>query len=142
MYITRGSLMNNYITKKEQEITMFSNRGSGLKPKTCNQKLTLHHAQEVAKNKNGKCLSEKYKNVDTKLKWECEFGHQWEATLYNVRKIGSWCPECAGVAKSGMNQYNILTILGALNYIYELITHDTSLANKFEISGQDLLTRD
>ncbi|CZH11661.1 Uncharacterised protein [Legionella pneumophila] len=104
MYITRGSLMNNYITKKEQEITMFSNRGSGLKPKTCNQKLTLHHAQEVAKNKNGKCLSEKYKNVDTKLKWECEFGHQWEATLYNVRKIGSWCPECAGVAKLTLDE--------------------------------------
>jgi hypothetical protein len=45
------------------------------------------------------------------------------------------------VIKSKMNQFNIFIILGALNYIFELMTHDTSLANKFEISGQNLLTK-
>lgn len=90
--------MNDFISNKEQGSALCSNMNSGLKPKT-NQKLTLQHAQEVAKNKNGKCLSEEYINVDTKLKWECEFGHQWEASLYNVRNIGSWCHYCVGFAK-------------------------------------------
>lgn len=91
--------MKNFIKNKEQNLSRFSNKDSVLKPETCNQKLTLHHAQEVAKNQNGKCLSEEYINVDTKLKWQCEFGHQWDSSLYSVRNIGSWCHYCAGFAK-------------------------------------------
>ncbi|MDI1352673.1 MAG: conjugal transfer protein TraD [bacterium] len=45
------------------------------------------------------------------------------------------------IIKSGMNQFNIFTILGALNYIFELMANDPSLIDKFEISGQSLLTR-
>lgn len=49
--------------------------------------------QELARLKDGKCLSEKYINIDTKLLWECEKGHQWETIPYLI-KTGSWCPKC------------------------------------------------
>ena len=48
---------------------------------------------EIAEKRGGKCLSTKYKDVKTKLLWECEYGHRWETTPANIRK-GRWCPKC------------------------------------------------
>ncbi len=50
--------------------------------------------QKIAKNKGGKCLSSEYINNYSKMLWECEEGHQWEATANNI-KSESWCPYCA-----------------------------------------------
>jgi hypothetical protein len=60
------------------------------------QKLTLTIAdmQELAKRKNGKCLSPTFINYTTKLLWECASGHRWETKPHNI-KFGSWCPVCA-----------------------------------------------
>src|SRR3989339_104213 len=49
---------------------------------------------EIAKRRGGKCLSDKYINVDTKLKWQCQNGHTWEAIPSSIKR-GSWCPKCA-----------------------------------------------
>jgi len=49
----------------------------------------------IAEEKDGKCLSEYYVNDNTKLKWECANGHQWEA-IPNSIKNGRWCPNCIG----------------------------------------------
>jgi thiol-disulfide isomerase/thioredoxin len=68
-----------------------------------NKKLNIRIASELAKQKGGKCLSAVYVNVDAKLIWQCEFGHTWETSLYNVRKNNSWCPHCAGVAKLSLD---------------------------------------
>ena len=65
---------------------------SGLEP------LTLEEMQEIAAEHGGKCLSTEYVNTSTKLLWQCEKGHQWEATPDNVKQ-GHWCPRCAGVAR-------------------------------------------
>ncbi|MDR3501241.1 MAG: conjugal transfer protein TraD [Legionella sp.] len=46
------------------------------------------------------------------------------------------------VIKSGITQFNRFTILGALNYIFNLMTHDASLVGKLETKGQNLLTKD
>jgi len=56
---------------------------------------TIRDMQQRAKAKGGKCLSEKYINAREKLKWQCEKGHIWEATPYNI-KSGKWCPYCRG----------------------------------------------
>ena len=56
-------------------------------------KLTIKEMHRVAKNKGGKCLSDKYINSATKLKWQCREGHVWEATPNNVKRK-SWCPAC------------------------------------------------
>lgn len=50
--------------------------------------------QEIAVTRGGKCLSKAYKNANTKLKWRCSAGHEWDATPANVKR-GTWCPTCA-----------------------------------------------
>ena len=59
--------------------------------------------REFALNKNGKCLSITYKNVNTKLTWKCSRGHEWEATPLNVLFNQTWCPECAGTKRKTIN---------------------------------------
>jgi len=54
--------------------------------------------QEIAKKRNGKCLSNEYINIDTKLRWKCDKGHEWETIPYLIKK-GCWCPECANRKK-------------------------------------------
>ncbi len=58
------------------------------------QKEMLGQMQELAKKYSGKCLSKKYVNNITPLKWTCESGHVWKANPKNIKK-GSWCPTCA-----------------------------------------------
>lgn len=57
-------------------------------------RLTIEHARKAGELRDGKCLSLDYKNARTKLIWECNKGHKWEASLDNV-KSGKWCPICA-----------------------------------------------
>lgn len=59
-----------------------------------NTKQTIEDMQQIAKDRNGKCLSIAYKNSASKLLWECKKGHQWEAAPSAV-KGGTWCPHCA-----------------------------------------------
>ena len=63
-----------------------------------NVKFTIEEMQAVARERGGKCLSEKYINTAHKLKWQCKEGHQWEALPGNVIH-GTWCPSCS--AKRG-----------------------------------------
>lgn len=44
----------------------------------------LEICKKHAASKDGYCLSEKYTNTQTKLKWKCKFGHEWEAASTNV----------------------------------------------------------
>ena len=58
-----------------------------------NRKLGLDKMQEIAKEKNGICLSKIYVNAHQKLKWQCSKGHIWEAAPMYIRR-GRWCPIC------------------------------------------------
>ena len=58
-------------------------------------KLSLNVACTIAKECNGFCLSDKYINSKTPLKWCCSKGHEWNATLYSIKNRNSWCPTCA-----------------------------------------------
>ena len=60
-----------------------------------NVKLTIEEMQEIAKSRGGKCLSKKYTNANTKLKWECSQGHRWDATPNKVKNTCSWCRKCS-----------------------------------------------
>jgi hypothetical protein len=48
----------------------------------------------LAQSRGGLCLSETYVNANTKLKFKCFAGHEWETTPHNL-KDGNWCPYCA-----------------------------------------------
>lgn len=60
------------------------------------KKLTIEKMQQIAESRGGKCLSDKYINNSTKLIWECQKGHKWEAMPMHVKNKKSWCPVCAG----------------------------------------------
>ncbi|MGG3608078.1 zinc-ribbon domain-containing protein [Priestia megaterium] len=64
-------------------------------PKCLGRRKTIEEMQELAYSRKGKCLSELYVNNSTKLSWQCEQGHKWEATPASISR-GSWCPVCAG----------------------------------------------
>ena len=61
------------------------------------QKLTLEDMQKLAQKHSGRCLSSKYTNTKTKLKWVCKNNHTWLAAPDLTRD--QWCPHCAGNAK-------------------------------------------
>jgi len=66
--------------------------------------LTLLEMHELAKSRGGKCLSNRYTNDKTKLDWQCDKGHVWEAKPIHIKR-GHWCPQCAGNLKLTMNDF-------------------------------------
>ena len=61
--------------------------------------------KRLAASKNGKCLSKNYINSKTKLLWQCEKGHKWEAIPSSI-KVGTWCPKCSA-RRSGRKKLTI-----------------------------------
>jgi hypothetical protein len=57
------------------------------------RKLTIEEMNQIAADRDGRCLSEAYTNNRTKLLWECREGHTWEAAPAGIKK-GTWCPKC------------------------------------------------
>ncbi|MCG2720071.1 MAG: hypothetical protein L6266_05090, partial [Nanoarchaeota archaeon] len=65
---------------------------------------TLKDIKKLAKKKKIKCLSKKYINAKTKMKWQCnKCDYKWRATYSSIaylrkdrpkKKIGTWCPKC------------------------------------------------
>ncbi len=66
----------------------------------------LSNLQKLARAKGGECLSDKYVNNATKLKWKCKEGHIWEAKSGNI-KSGKWCPKCSYEYRSSLRRGNI-----------------------------------
>ncbi len=60
------------------------------------ERKTLKDMQQIAAKRGGACLSTEYKNVGTKLTWQCADGHIWEAKPNTITSQNSWCPQCRG----------------------------------------------
>ncbi len=73
-------------------------------------KLTLEECQELAISRGGKCLSTEYINNQTHMEWKCEEDHIWFAVFSSVKDCCSWCPTCAGKAKSTLEECQELAI--------------------------------
>ncbi len=56
---------------------------------------SLEDAREVARTRGGKCLSTSYTNNNAPMLWQCELGHQWQASFNNVKDNETWCPKCS-----------------------------------------------
>lgn len=74
-------------------------------------RLTIEEMHKIAKERKGRCLSTEYVNAQTKLKWQCSKGHQWEARPGRIKQ-GTWCPECAkktrGARPLGLDEMHVL----------------------------------
>ncbi|MCG7346083.1 hypothetical protein MHZ92_18380 [Sporosarcina sp. ACRSL] len=76
---------------------------------TCNKKkrLTINIFTEIANKRGGKCLSSTYINQKTRLAFECQHGHQWDALPNNIQK-GKWCPTCKGNRKKTIKDAQLI----------------------------------
>jgi hypothetical protein len=72
-------------------------------------RLTLLDMKNLAKERGGECLSSKYINDSTKLRWRCKQGHIWYTAAYTVRR-GKWCPDC-GHAKAGRQRRDTIEMM-------------------------------
>lgn len=63
---------------------------------TCsgNVPLTMDEMRKLAASWGGECLSEIYAGSQTKLRWRCAEGHEWEATPSSLKNKRRWCPKC------------------------------------------------
>ena len=57
-------------------------------------RLGIDIMHKIAEERGGLCLSEKYVNCNVKLRWQCRYGHVWDASPGHIRS-GRWCPVCA-----------------------------------------------
>src|SRR3989344_6768419 len=74
------------------------------------RKLTIEGMQEIAKSRGGSCTSSEYVDSFTKLRWRCNYGHEWKAIPHNIRR-GSWCPICSSIGSaSSKRKYTIQDI--------------------------------
>ena len=60
----------------------------------------LQKARDLATAKGGECLESEWKNVNTKIKWRCSTGHEWEMTYSCVAYTKTWCRQCATEARA------------------------------------------
>ena len=63
-----------------------------------NRKLTLEEFHSLGARKGGRCLSTRYQNKSTPLRWQCALGHRWYAQPGQVKR-GTWCPKCASIRR-------------------------------------------
>lgn len=56
----------------------------------------LQELKQIAADRGGLCLSDKYVNSQTKMWWQCANGHRWQIPPNNIKQ-GSWCRECSKV---------------------------------------------
>jgi len=55
--------------------------------------------QQIAVERGGKLLSERYVSNNVKLRWQCAALHEWDAVPYSVLDNGSWCRRCKYLEK-------------------------------------------
>ena len=58
------------------------------------RKLSIDDIHRIAAERGEKMLFSEYVNIMCQLRWECEHGHQWKASLSNVKYGRTWCPHC------------------------------------------------
>lgn len=68
----------------------------------------LNFFHDLAKSRNGKCLSTEFNNLTDLGTWYCnECGHEWNSKFTNIKE-GKWCPHCARIrAGKASRKYTI-----------------------------------
>ena len=72
----------------------------------------IEEMRAIATARGGKCLSDFYINNNTKLRWHCSKGHEWEAVPGSI-KSGSWCGIC-GDKRAGRKRAHTVEEMRAL----------------------------
>jgi len=72
-------------------------------------RLSIEEMEELARSYGGECLSKRYINSVTPLKWRCAEGHVWKAAPGMVKpsgfqERGTWCPQCANAPRYSLDE--------------------------------------
>ncbi len=103
-------------------------------------KPTLSILEQHAKNKRGILLTKEYKNCETKMSWQCEKGHKWEAKWHSIKR-GDWCPKCC-VRKCELECKILFEAFFAKPFEKHRIYYDTYNKHKFyELDGYNMELR-
>jgi hypothetical protein len=74
------------------------------------KRLTIQKMNDLARERGGLCLSKEYKNIRSKLTWQCNEGHTWDSTPSNILN-NCWCPICADFKqRNGLNIQEMMRI--------------------------------
>ncbi|MBI5061400.1 MAG: hypothetical protein HZB67_03725, partial [Candidatus Aenigmarchaeota archaeon] len=71
-----------------------------------NLKLSIEEMRQLAELKGGNCLSKGYVNARSKLRWQCDKGHVWEARPDDITH-GKWCPKCGRIRAANKQKLTI-----------------------------------
>ena len=71
--------------------------------------LSIEEMKNIAKERDGECLSTNYINNKTKLEWKCSEGHKWFAVPNHIKE-GGWCPICAKISSTTIEDIKKLAI--------------------------------
>lgn len=71
-----------------------------------NIRLTIDEMKRLARERGGECLSDRYINAKTPLKWRCGRGHEWLATSDSVKNRRTWCKKCFQIGGTRRTRYN------------------------------------
>ncbi len=72
----------------------------------------LEELRGIATSRGGSLLSDYYINNNTKLRWRCAEGHEWEAVPSSIKQ-GSWCSIC-GDKRAAQKRANTIEDMKAL----------------------------
>ncbi len=64
---------------------------------TCNleqRRAGIDAVQAFAAERDGVCLSKKYRHARGPLRWRCAHDHEWRASFHDLRDSTQWCPAC------------------------------------------------
>ena len=84
------------------------------------------HLKTIARTRGGRCLSTKYVNATTHLRWRCAEGHEWEAVPGSISS-GSWCPRCAGMVLTIDDMHEFARARGGLCLATEYVNSRTPM---------------
>lgn len=105
------------------------------------QRHGIDYVHSLANERGGKCLSKRYENAVTPLKWQCRESHVWKATTVSASK--TWCPKCKKEKELYQDFDKHVTLLQSKGYkcltesvssISDLILVECPKGHKSEIS--------
>lgn len=112
----------------------------------------LVKATQIARQRNGYCLSESYGNVTQHLEWMCEHDHTFKAPLKTVL-MGVWCNVCKAqglIERQAVRKFSDAVWmaefyggkpLSTAQGLRELVVWECRDGHQFTATGQRLLTR-
>eukprot|EP00439_Symbiodinium_sp_Y106_P054859 s693_g7.t1 len=80
---------------RRQLVCRFAKDPKSLDRVSARQQSMLDRLNDHAAVLGGECLAIGYTNLKTKVPWQCQHGHTWDALPNNVLNQKKWCPECA-----------------------------------------------